>query len=264
VVAFNEKYTHLNKIQSKEPPNAILLQALEELSTFIVKLNDNVLQDLRLLMRFEHGREKCLLILKKHIIPKIYGPLFQLYIKVNSESDKKLYQKISQLLPIASTEYIDIKPKFRLTDAGTPKSTLSLAPKIPPIVPSPKTLNNTITARRQLSTPTALNIPKQSSKPTININNQPLNLSNQNTSSSSSNHHKIPENNHSNHKIDFDNNTESQELKAAPYIMAIQEFDRMLDYTDVYDKLNCLILVRHYIQDSIIAYWKKKRSIQSR
>jgi hypothetical protein len=222
VLAFNEKYAQLNKT-TKDSPKAILQQSLEELSSFIVNLNDNVLQDLRLLMRFEHGREKCLLILKKCIIPKVYGSLFQLYIKVNAELDKKLYQKIASLLPVTTTETIDIKPKFRLVD--TAKTQVSRAPSV---TPSPKILAN---AKRQLSTPVALTPhQRQNTRPT----SFPLLRTNDGES------------------------VEPLEKPTEPYIMAINEFDRMLDYTDVYDKLNCLILVRHYIQDSIIAYWKKR------
>ena len=43
-----------------------------------------------------------------------------------------------------------------------------------------------------------------------------------------------------------------------PYALALEEFDRLNDYTDVYDKLNCLILTCHYITDAIIAYWKTR------
>jgi len=42
------------------------------------------------------------------------------------------------------------------------------------------------------------------------------------------------------------------------YWMAREEFDRLHDYSDVYDKLNCLILTTHYITDAVIAFWKDK------
>jgi len=46
------------------------------------------------------------------------------------------------------------------------------------------------------------------------------------------------------------------------YFTALQEFERLSDFSDVYDKLNCLILVRHYIVDCIIAYWKARNRLR--
>jgi len=258
VVAFCQKYTKLNKSQTKEQPKEILLQALEELSTFIVNLNDMVLQDLRLLMKFEHGFQKCLLILKKCIIPKIYGPLFQLYIKVHAESDKKLYQKITRLLPLSTTESMDIKQKFRLTDNsnGTFKTTV-ISPKIPVIK------SNSSFRLKLLSTPVPIT-KQRSSLTDIHSPQTPKTVSNQHTPLPTQTNQLIPPNtqNHrqNNHRSVVDQSSEESLLEKdkEPYIMAIQELDRMLDYTDLYDKLNCLILVRHYIQDSITAYWKKR------
>jgi hypothetical protein len=41
-----------------------------------------------------------------------------------------------------------------------------------------------------------------------------------------------------------------------PYYEAIQEFERLRDYTDIYDKLNCVMLTRNFIADSVRNYWK--------
>jgi len=48
------------------------------------ELNELILADLRVLTLQQHGREKSLLTLKKHILPKIFAALFPLYVKVVS------------------------------------------------------------------------------------------------------------------------------------------------------------------------------------
>jgi len=130
------------------------------------------------------------------------------------------------------------------------------------VTPSPKILSS----RRQMSTPTALNYPKQTSlppsRPLVKDSNNATNNTTINTATNLNNN----TNNYPIKVTDTEANIESTltDKNSEPYILAIQEFDRMMDYTDVYDKLNCLILVRHYIQDSIIAYWKKKDNLIKR
>jgi len=51
---------------------------------------------------------------------------------------------------------------------------------------------------------------------------------------------------------------ETNEVQEGPYRTALLEFERVRDYVDVYDKLNCIVVTRHLIADTIMAYWKAK------
>eukprot|EP01126_Amoeba_proteus_P047893 TRINITY_DN5501_c0_g2_i3.p1 TRINITY_DN5501_c0_g2~~TRINITY_DN5501_c0_g2_i3.p1 ORF type:complete len:433 (-),score=68.18 TRINITY_DN5501_c0_g2_i3:1175-2473(-) len=68
-------------------PRIILNQALRELSEFISKLRDGILaNEMKVLEKLENGAEKCLINIKKYVLPKIYISLFSLYISVPSPS----------------------------------------------------------------------------------------------------------------------------------------------------------------------------------
>lgn len=43
------------------------------------------------------------------------------------------------------------------------------------------------------------------------------------------------------------------------YQTALDEFERLDDYTDVYDKLNCLVLTRHFLVDHVMSHWQSRK-----
>eukprot|EP01125_Pyxidicula_operculata_P017155 TRINITY_DN5982_c0_g1_i2.p1 TRINITY_DN5982_c0_g1~~TRINITY_DN5982_c0_g1_i2.p1 ORF type:complete len:599 (-),score=73.27 TRINITY_DN5982_c0_g1_i2:1-1797(-) len=222
--AFNKKYS----VVSKEPPDKTLKKALEQLSIFVSKLNDTLLNDLRILNQQDHGREKCLLTIKKSVIPKIYSTLFPLYMKVNEAKDTKLTSKMNQLKEI-TLEDLEISRKFRLD------------PKYKPSVPTPGIGGNSTVVVN-----TGGGAPKRT--PSVTPHHQLRRSASQMSVTSTA----------SSSLTTDDSESEPSGTETPPYTIALEEFDRLEDYMDVYDKLNCLILTRHYIVDAIIAYWKAR------
>eukprot|EP01124_Arcella_intermedia_P000443 TRINITY_DN10219_c0_g1_i2.p2 TRINITY_DN10219_c0_g1~~TRINITY_DN10219_c0_g1_i2.p2 ORF type:complete len:295 (+),score=94.62 TRINITY_DN10219_c0_g1_i2:1145-2029(+) len=221
-------------------------------------MNNDVLADLKLLRQFEQGTQKTLLIIKKHILPQVYGSLFPVFVKVNKEKDRALNEKIKSLQPLATPEFMDIKPKFRLTNTpprpagsvtSTPNPSNPTKPAPPPFpspmlikpgsrkgTPAPNRGRDNEESDGELSMSgngSSSNLPLASSPgtPLLSGGSSP-NLPGENKGETS--------------------------ISPPPYMLAIMEFDRLLDYTDIYDKLNCLLLTRHYIETAIVNFWKSK------
>jgi hypothetical protein len=177
-----------------------LHEALGELSIFISEMSNSILADLRLLEVQEHGQEKCILTLKKFIIPGLYDSLFTLYKSVNYSKDEILSQKLLFLKQSkVSMKALGVMEKFCL-------------------IPSDN-LNS--------SNPSLPMTPKKNQFETS--------------------------------QDDITKTNKEVYFQSLPYSVALTEFDRLGDYTDVYDKLNCLVLTLHYISNAITTYWKQKK-----
>lgn len=59
-----------------------------------------------------------------------------------------------------------------------------------------------------------------------------------------------------------DTDDDDRPMVLPPYYEAIQEFERLRDYTDIYDKLNCVMLTRHFIAEAVRNFWKNQQDVE--
>jgi len=227
---------HSSEIPASEiPPTVVLQAALEELSVFICEIRDMLMASLKLVKDLEGGQEKCLLTVKKYVIPKIYRSLFSLYINVNKDKDKALDSRLETLRSV-TLENLGLTTKFRLSEdkRNTTPSTLRTTA-------SPVSSNaNTPTPTRKIhaDNPTLL-APPPSIGSSTSLTAPPFFSASAPMSTGTT----TP-------------GTTAVGEEVMPYQEAIQAFQMVREYTDVYDKLNALMLTSHFIVEGVRQFWK--------